>query len=149
MNVKLRLAVGHLEVDVENTGRGPALDVFTEGLVGLEREHARVSALAPGERWTCRFAVLPGQESRAFRVIYSDISGGAFSTTVLVNLREQGAIDLVSQIVEAHPSLDVPWIRLMPRGRLRQWVFQKFAAHRGYRLPTRSSMATERTRRQR
>src|SRR5262249_37793397 len=34
MDVKLRLAAGHLLVDVENAGRGPALDLFTDGFDG-------------------------------------------------------------------------------------------------------------------
>ena len=72
---KLWIGQGRLEVDVENAGRGPALDVFTEGLKGLRRENARVSALAPGESWTCSFWVTEQPDPHAFRVMYSDISG--------------------------------------------------------------------------
>jgi hypothetical protein len=144
-DVKLRLAQGHLEVDVENAGRGPALDVFTEGLKGLERLNPRVSALAPGERWTCNFTMAKQPDSFMFRVNYSDISGGGFSTTVLLGV-DAGKVELAMQDVTAHPSLNLPWRALIPRGRLRRWSFRRLAEHRGYSIPegSKSNEAVER-----
>lgn len=133
MDVKLRLAVEHLTVDLENTGRGPALDVFTEGLKGLERRDARVSALATGERWTCSFTKAEEPDPFIFRVSYSDISGSSFSTTVMLALND-GEINLVTQMVEAHPSIGPSWIRLIPHDRLRRWTTKKVARWRGYRI---------------
>lgn len=135
MDVKIRRQMGQLNVDVENVGRGPALDVFPEGLLGLERESPNISALAQGETATLRFRVPDDAETLVFRLTYGDISLGGYSTTVMIGSGGDG-LGLVNQSFDIHPNLlNIWWLRAVPRGPQRRWIFKRAARRRGFRMP--------------
>jgi len=122
-----------ISMAVTNAGRGPALDVCA--IPNRGRAHRPTAIIGCGDEVVLAVDLDGTGElnSVVVELVYSDISGAGYSTTLLISLEEKPPA-LISQVFEIHPPLHLSWMKVVPR-KMRPWLGKFVLRRRGWRVP--------------
>lgn len=131
---KLHVGEDFLAVEIENVGRGPALDV-TAARHDASRAFRRISALAPQETAEVSVPTSADEAVVVLRLSYSDLSKAGYGTSIVLGVDDRP--ELLMQYFETRPPLTFWWSVVVPtRFRRHLWPLVRWNLKRhGYTVP--------------
>ena len=131
---KLFVEAASVTVEIENVGRGPALDV-TARRSDSPQAHQRISALAPQEIGEVSVPISADERVVALSLGYADLSKAGYGTSIVIGVDDRP--ELLLQTFESRPPLTFWWTVLVPRPlRPRLWPLIRWnLRRRGYLVP--------------
>jgi len=128
-----------LTVEIENVGRGPALDVTATGTAGIvPAVPNRISAMAPGEVALLDLPLaVPHTDAIVLQLSYGDISHAGYGTGVVIDITTPSEPNLIAQNFVMRGPITFWWERIVPRRfRRHLWpVAKRTLRRRGYTIP--------------